>query len=306
MLRRSWIGVGLRCRRGSGCRRRLTPPPPPQQQGFEATGQLPANYTPEEAAAVAVVKKWIDTTNTKDLAAHMALIDDKIIHRGDPAEALGHGARGYCAAYGFVRSNAWVRLDELYVIGGPSDTLVLLKRTDINNPAGREGSLGGYPVEVADLLRIKNGKITEWYDAPTIKIGPLVTSGANSRPPGGMRVPAVCMKYPEPQAGQVQRELPELLAPASPQVHPVAPAPGFGMLGYGVTKLEDRFNAQEKSAAQTIRAWFAAWQAGNPLLLAAFVDQKVDFRTTSGERAREGPRRVCSGRSAGPSAARSI
>ena len=71
------------------------PPAPPnqQQQGFEANGQLPANYTPEEAAAVAVVKKWIDTTNTKDLAAHMALIDDKVIHRGDPAEALGHGAR---------------------------------------------------------------------------------------------------------------------------------------------------------------------------------------------------------------------
>jgi hypothetical protein len=255
-------------------------PPNQQQQGFEGTGQLPANYTPEEAEAVAVVRKWIDTTNTKDLAAHMALIDDKVVHRGDPAEALGHGARGYCAAYGFVRSNAWVRLDELYVIGGPSETLVLLKRTDINNPAGREGNLGGYPVEVAVLLRIKNGKITEWYDAPTIKIGPLVTSGANSRPPGGMRVPAVCMKYPEPQMGQVQAELPALLAPASPQVHPVTPAPGLGMLGYGVTKVEDRFNAQEKSAAQTIRAWFAAWQAGNPLLLGAFADQKVDFRTT--------------------------
>ena len=278
-------GLGLMVVLGTGAplAQQAPPPAPPnqQQQGFEGTGQLPANYTPEEVAAVAVVKKWIDTTNTKDLGAHMALIDDKVIHRGDPAEALGHGARGYCAAYGFVRSNAWVRLDEMYVIGGPSDTLVLLKRTDINNPAGREGSLGGYAVEVADLLRIKNGKITEWYDAPTIKIGPLVTSGgANTRPPGGMRVPAVCMKYPEPQEGQVQRELPELLAPASPQVHPVTPEPAFGMLGYGVTKLEDRFNAQEKAAAQTIRAWFAAWQAGNPLLLGAFADQKVDFRTT--------------------------
>ena len=29
---------------------------PQQQQGFEATGQLPVNYTPEEAAAVALVK----------------------------------------------------------------------------------------------------------------------------------------------------------------------------------------------------------------------------------------------------------
>ncbi len=44
--------------------------------------------------AVAVVKQWIDTTNTKDLAAHMALIDDNVVYRGDPASALGHGARG--------------------------------------------------------------------------------------------------------------------------------------------------------------------------------------------------------------------
>jgi len=123
------FGLGLTLAFGAGVWAQQAPPAPPpnqQQQGFEATGQLPANYTPEEAAAVAVVKKWIDTTNTKDLAAHMALIDDKVIHRGDPAEALGHGARGYCAAYGFVRSNAWVRLDEMYVIGGPSDKLVFL------------------------------------------------------------------------------------------------------------------------------------------------------------------------------------
>ena len=279
--KRLCAGLGSALVFGAGAvRAQQAPPAPQQQQGFEATGQFPANYTPEEAAAVAVVKRWIDTTNTKDLAAHMALIDDNVIHRGDPAEALGHGARGYCAAYGFVRSNAWVRLDEMYVIGGPSDTLVLLKRTDINNPAGMEGNLGGYPVEVAVLARVRNGKITEWYDAPTIKIGPLVTSGANSRPPGGMRVPEACMKYPEPQAGQVQREGPAVLAPASPQVHPAAPAPSFGMLGYGVTKVESRFSPEEAAAAQTIRAWFAAWQAGNPLLLGAFADQKVDFRTT--------------------------
>jgi hypothetical protein len=210
----------------------------------------------------------------------MALIDENVVYRGDPAAALGHGARGYCAAYGFVRSNAFVRLAELYVVGGPSGTLVLLRRTDINNPAGLEGTLGGSPIEVADLVRIKNGKITEWYDAPIFKIGGLVNSGANSRPPGGMRVPAVCMKYPAPQPGQVQGEGSPVLNPASPAVHPVTPAPGFGMLGYGVTKVQSRFNPEEVAAAQTIRAWFAAWQAGNPLLLGAFVDQKVDFRAT--------------------------
>ena len=101
-------GLGLAFVFGAGGALAQTPAPQ-QQQGFEATGQLPASYTPEEAAAVVVVKKWIDTTNTKDLAGHMALIDDNVIHRGDPAEALAHGARGYCAAYGFVRSNALVK-----------------------------------------------------------------------------------------------------------------------------------------------------------------------------------------------------
>ena len=252
-----------------------TPPPIPQQQGFEATGQLPANYTPEEAAAVAVIRRWIDTTNTKDLATHMTMIDDNVIHRGDPVEALGRGARGYCSAYGFIRSNAWVRLDELYVVGGPLETLALLKRTDINNPAGLEGSLGGYPVEVAVLARVRNGKIIEWYDAPIARVG--FNGVGNSRPPGGMRVPDVCQKYPVEQAGQAPVP-PRGGGP--PQVHPAAPDPGFAMLGYGVAKLESRFNPAEAAAAQAVRGWFAAWQAGNPLLLGAFVDQTMDFRPT--------------------------
>jgi len=170
----------------------------------------------------------------------------------------------------------------LYVVGGPSETLVLLKRTDINNPAGLEGTLGGYPVEVAVLLRVKNGKIIEWFDAPTIRIGPLVNRAANTLPPGGARVPEVCMKYPGPASAPVQGPAPAGGPPqtGAPQPHPVAPQLGSGMLSYGVTKLESRFNAEEESAAQTVRAWFAAWQAGNPLLLGAFVDQKVDFRTS--------------------------
>src|SRR4030095_3848588 len=73
------------------------------KQGFEATGQNPANYTPQEAAAVAVWRKWIETTANHDLAGHMALIDDDIVFRPDPTSALRRGARAYCGAYGFVR-----------------------------------------------------------------------------------------------------------------------------------------------------------------------------------------------------------
>lgn len=181
------------------------------QQGFEATGQNPANYTPTEAAAVAVVVRWVETTASHDLAAHMALIDDDIVFRPDPTSALRRGARAYCGAYGFVRSTTSViKLDELFVVGGPTETLVLIKRTDINNPAsaGREGALDGYQVSLHVFARVsRNGKITEWYDAPLNKVSGAAVRGAGAfppalagqpgQPPPQPNIPAVCMSYPE-------------------------------------------------------------------------------------------------------------
>ena len=192
------------------------------RQGFEATGQNPANYTPEEAAAVEVVKKWVETSTNHDLAAHMALIDDNVVFRPDPTSALRRGARAYCGAYGFVRSATSVlKIDELFVAGGPSETLVIIKRTDINSPAatGREGDLNGYQVSLVVFARIKNGKITEWYDAPLNKVSGAAVRGARGLPPGfgqpappaaqagqpapaaqpapTPNIPAVCMPYPE-------------------------------------------------------------------------------------------------------------
>ena len=155
------------------------------RQGFEATGQNPANYTPEEAAAVAVVKKWIETSTNHDLAAHMALIDDNVVFRPDPTSGLRRGARAYCGAYGFVRSATSVlKLDELYVVGGPSETLVIIKRTDINSPAdtGREGALSGYQVSLVVFARVKNGKISEWYDAPLNKVSGAALRGSGALP----------------------------------------------------------------------------------------------------------------------------
>ena len=179
------------------------------RQGFEATGQNPANYTPDEAAAVAVVKKWVDTTNSHELAGHMALIDDNIVFRGDPISPLWRGARAYCGSYGFVwNPTSVIKLDELYVVGGPSETLVLIKRTDINNPAGAGRDLNGYQVSLYVLARVKNGKITEWYDAPLNKVSagaalrgsgaaPPAAAQPPARPPTPPNVPAACMSYPE-------------------------------------------------------------------------------------------------------------
>jgi hypothetical protein len=76
---------------------------------------------------------------------------------------------------------------------------------------------------------------------------------------------------------------------------PVAPARAQGQAGaqapvltWGTSKPEFWFNAEEESSAQTVRAWFAAWEAGNPLLLGAFVDRNVIFRGKSSDDLRHG------------------
>jgi hypothetical protein len=236
------------------------------QQGFESTAQNPATYTPQEAAAVAVILKWIDTTNSHDTPAHMALVDDNVAYRGDPLEPLRRGAQGYCAAFGFVGSRAWFGLNELYVVGGPADTLVLIRRTDINSPYNGAGALGGYPVPLAVMLRVQNGKVVEWYDMPTNKVS--IGALPNRPPVGGQQnIPERCRPYAAGGAGA------PAAAAASGGATALEPA-----RTYGTNKPEYWFNPFEESAAQTIRAFFAGRQAGNPLLLGAFVNQNVGFR----------------------------
>lgn len=243
--------------------------PPPPTQGFESNIQLPANYLPQEAAAVNVVENWVRTTAAHDLDGAMSVLDNNMIVRPDPARQPAYGPVAQCSSYPFPRSNSIVRLEEVYVVGGPLDTMVLFKRADINGPAGPPGGrgavFGGFTVQVAVMVRVSNGKITEWLDAPINRVGGLVNSseGGLTEVPAGANVPEPCKKYPV--AGQ---------APAAET------RPAGQVLPYGTAKHERYWNVEETQAAQAVRAWFAAKQAGDPLLLGAFVDQNVVFRTS--------------------------
>ena len=246
--------------------------PPPATQGFESNIQVPANYTPQEAAAAAVVETWVRTTAAHDLDGAMSVLDDKILVRPDPAEKPEYGPVAQCSAYPFTRNpRTFVRLDELYVVGGPLDSMVLFHRADINGPAAPPGArgagFGGFTVQVGVMVRVSNGRITEWLDAPLNRIGGLVnsTQGALVQTPGGAGIAEACKKYPV--AG---------LAPATQ----AAPAAGQ-VLTYGTAKPERYWNVEEMQAAQAVRNWFAARQAGDPLLLGAVVDQNVVFRTNA-------------------------
>jgi len=55
------------------------------------------------------------------------------------------------------------------------------------------------------------------------------------------------------------------------------------VLNWGTSKPEFWFNNEEESAARAVRAWFAAWEAGNPLLLGSFADPNVIFRRKSSD-----------------------
>ena len=249
-------------------------PPPPPAQGFESNVQITANYTPQEAAAAALVETWVERTAAHDLDGAMAVVDNNIISRPDPARQMAYGPAAQCASYPFTRmATSFVRLEELYAVGGPLDTLVLFKRADVNGPAiaGR-GGFGGFTVDVAVLVRVRNGRITEWLDAPINRIGGLVnsTEGALMQPPAGTNLTDACRRYPV--AG---------LAPA-----PAQPRPVGRVLTYGTSKPERYWNVEETQAAQAVRAWFAARQAGDPLLLGAFVDPNVVFRADEGATAR--------------------
>jgi len=233
------------------------------KQGYEATGQAAKNYTPEEAEAVAVTQKWFASMSNHDPAANMALVSNDIAFRADPLQSLVRGAYAYCGAFGFTaQKTSKYYIDELYAVGGPKDTLVLMKRADINEPATQIGFLGGYRVPVAVLVRVHDGKVTEWYDAPVnkVSIGALPFKMNLGQAP----IPERCAPYKDG------------VAAANPNRTKLQPDAPF----YGTSKPEFWFNPDEEAAAQAVRAWFSAHQAGNPLLLGATVDQKVNFRPT--------------------------
>ena len=265
-----------------------------QPRGFETNGQRPLiDYTPQETLGVAVVIEHLRTTDVHNLAAHMRLIDPDVIFRSDPVQLLRRGAQTYCSGYNFTlrQPQGFFRLDELYVVGGPLDVLVVHKRTDLNAPAASGGNLGGYPVEVATLLRINptTGLVKEWLDAPINRIGALVNATGGQ---ASVTSPAVirpeCTGYPASGAGQTPPRAPVpqgAIATGWPPV-PAAEVDTTGgaapvhTLSYGTAKPQQVWNVEEIQAAQTVRAWYAAMQAGNPLLLASFIAPDVVSRTS--------------------------
>jgi len=142
------------------------------QAAAQATSKPPSSYNQQEREAVDVVKGWINAWRAYDTEKLMSYMADDLVFRADPSEPLQYGREGFRRiAQGVINGWSGMDLEEVYAVGGEADTVVLFKRVDYFPGNGR-GPLSGLAIPVAVMFRVKNGKITEWLDAPLIPVGP--------------------------------------------------------------------------------------------------------------------------------------
>jgi hypothetical protein len=117
------------------------------------------------------------------------------------------------------------------------------------------------------LLRVQNGKIIEWDDVLL-----------NKASLGALPWPVPIFNLNSPVAPRCRPyALGSSTENATVRSYAAPPAHSLDYL-YGTEKPEYFFNPFEESAAQTVRAFFTAWQPNDVLPLAAFVDLNVIFR----------------------------
>lgn len=237
------------------------------KQGYESTSQNTADYNAQEKEAASIAIQLIETTNSKDQAAHLVLVDDNAAFRADPLELLQWGKQGYCSAYGFVADPAaWLGIDNMYVVGGPNDAVILMKRRDVNGPYDGQGFLGGLVVPLAVMLRVHNGKLVEWYDIPINKVSigalPFSLPGIG----GPQRVLERCQDQP---VGGDPNPAPNQPTPDVEFATPVT---------WGTNYPEFLFNPEETAAVAAVRGFFAGRKAADPNLLGSFLDSGANGR----------------------------
>jgi SnoaL-like domain len=153
----------------------------------QATGKAPSTYNAQEREAVEVVKGWINAWRAYDLEKLMSYMDDKLVFRGDPIEPLRGREAFRKMAQGVIKGWSGMDIEEIYPVGSETETIVLFKRVDYF-PGDTGFFLRGMAIPVAVMMRIKNGKVTEYLDAPLIPVGPgaPLPPGVKPMPGGGL------------------------------------------------------------------------------------------------------------------------
>ena len=138
----------------------------------QTTAKPPSSYNQQEREAVEVVKGWINAWRSHDIPKLMSYMSDDLVYRADVSEQLQYGKEGFETMAKRV-GPGWCGMDlqEVFVVGGDADTIVMFKRIDYFPGSGR-GPFTGISVPVAVMFRVKGGKVVEWLDEPLIPVGP--------------------------------------------------------------------------------------------------------------------------------------
>jgi hypothetical protein len=115
-------------------------------------------WNAQERAAAEVIEEWVADWNARDTQKAAELMSAKCAWRGDPSESFRRG-RAKLA----IPKLQQVYIKEIYAIGGPTDTTVMIRRID-QLSFGPSSPMQLFPDSA--FLRVKNGKIQEWLDVP--------------------------------------------------------------------------------------------------------------------------------------------
>ncbi len=134
-----------------------------------AHAQTPAHFNSYEQQAIKVVQGWMEAWRSKDPNKVAAFMTEDVQFRPGglfekPVFKIGRQAfLDYYAQelkiLDFVESRA------IYAVGDKGEAVVLVKRVDHWTRDGQKGT-----TEFAGYFRVRDGKIAQWEDAPTVQM----------------------------------------------------------------------------------------------------------------------------------------
>jgi ketosteroid isomerase-like protein len=124
-------------------------------------------WNEQERAAVQLAEQWVAAWAAGDVQKAASFMAENFEFRGDPSEGFTRGRDAYLhqlTRLGRAPKPRRMDITEIFAIGSWWDTTVTFLRVDHDTVGGK-----ALDMPVAVTLRIKNGKIQEWLDSPTIK-----------------------------------------------------------------------------------------------------------------------------------------
>jgi limonene-1,2-epoxide hydrolase len=143
--------------------------------------------TPQERADVQVVRDWFAAWSSKDPEKVASYMGGEVVFRPVPDQPMGHGRAEFVKRERrLLQAGPTAQIIQVFAVGGPIGTAVLIKRRDRLTMNGKALVLG----PVAAFFRVEHGKIQEWLDIP-------LEAMRGMGPPPGSGAPGVAAPAPK-------------------------------------------------------------------------------------------------------------